>query len=112
MPAGAMPARKGSLHTIAMLQPVPLKCVLKLQRINRTTVVVARIPNFAVYITDGGQEWTATVCHIVQYNDHLKCSTGEIRNVRKRQPFSPLPHSAHDVTGVNKFGPWNRGGQN
>ena len=40
---------------------VTLKCVLKLQRINHTTVVVARIPDFAACIFDGRQGWTATV---------------------------------------------------
>ena len=44
-PMPAMPARKGILHNIAMLQPAPFMCVLKLQRINWTTVVVARIPD-------------------------------------------------------------------
>ena len=33
------------------------ECVLKLQRVNCTTVVVTRIPDFAAYIID----WTATV---------------------------------------------------
>ena len=56
-----MPTRKSNLHPIAMLQLAPLKCVLKLQRINCTTVVVSRIPNFAAYIIDGGQDWTAAV---------------------------------------------------
>ena len=51
-----MPARKVNLHPIAMLHPGPLKRVLKLQRINRTTVVVARIPDDAAHITDGGQD--------------------------------------------------------
>ena len=37
------------------------ECVLKLQRVNCTTVVVTRIPDFAAYIIDGGQDWTATV---------------------------------------------------
>ena len=41
-----------------------LKCVLKLQRINRTIVVVARIPDFAAYITDGGQDWAAAVVSV------------------------------------------------
>ena len=57
----AVPARKSNLFPIAVLQPGPLRCVLKLQRINRTTVVVACIPDFASYIIDDGQGWTAAV---------------------------------------------------
>ena len=56
-PMPAMLAHKGNLHHIAVLQPAPLMCVPKLQPINRTTVVLARIPYFAAYII--GQGWTA-----------------------------------------------------
>ena len=56
-----MPAHKGNLHHIAVLQPAPLMHVLKLLHINRTTVVVARIPDIAAYIIDGRQSWTAVV---------------------------------------------------
>ena len=50
-PMPAMPACiKGILHHITRLQPTPLMCVLKLQRINCTTVVVTHILDFAVYI--------------------------------------------------------------
>ena len=94
MPAGAMAAHKGNLHPIAVFQPGPLKCVLKLQHINRRTVVVARIPNFAVYIIDGGQEWTATAHHIVQYNDHLKRSTGKIETFASDSLFLPSARCA------------------
>ena len=55
-----MAAHKDNLHPIAELQPAPLKCVLKLQCINCTTVVVARILNCPVYIV-GGQDWTGAV---------------------------------------------------
>ena len=60
-PMPAMPAHKGNLHHIAVLQLAPLMRVLKLQRINSTTVVVSRNPDFAVYIIDGRQGWTAAV---------------------------------------------------
>ena len=40
---------------------IPFQVSLKLQRIICTTVVVARIPDFAVCIFDGRQGWTATV---------------------------------------------------
>ena len=56
-----MPARKVNLHPIAMLHLGPLQRVLKLQRINCTTVVATSIPDDAANITDGGQDWTATV---------------------------------------------------
>ena len=56
-----MPACKSNLHSIAVLQPVPLKRVLKLQCINHTTVVGTRIPDFTAYIIVGGQDWTAAV---------------------------------------------------
>ena len=56
-----MAAYKDNLHPIAELQLAPLKCVLKLQCINHTTVVVARILNCAVYIIVGGQDWTGAV---------------------------------------------------
>ena len=49
------------MHPIAVLQPAPLQCVHKLQHINGTTIVVAQIPDFAEYINDGGQGWTAAI---------------------------------------------------
>ena len=55
------PAHRGNLHHIAVLQPAPLMCVLKLQRINRTTVVVACIPDFAEFIIDCRQGWTTAI---------------------------------------------------
>ena len=60
-PMSAMPARKRNLYPIAVLQTATLKCVLKLQRINRTTVVVARIPDSAAHIIDGGEGWPTAV---------------------------------------------------
>ena len=48
-PMPAMPAHKGNLHHIAVLQLAPLMRVLKLQRINSTTVVVPRIPDFTYH---------------------------------------------------------------
>ena len=60
-PRPSMPVRKSNSHPIAVVQLSPLKRLLKLQRINRTTVVVACIPDFAACIIDGRQGWTATV---------------------------------------------------
>ena len=54
-------AHTSNLHPIAVLQPAPLKCVMKVQRINRTIVVVTRIPDFTLYVIDGGQDCTFTV---------------------------------------------------
>ena len=81
-----MPARKSNLHPIAVLQPAPLKWVLKLQRINRTIVVVARIPDFAAYITDGGEDWAAAVVSVDIII--MKRSAGKIQSVCERKPFS------------------------
>ena len=107
----AVPARKSKLHPIAVLQPAPLKWVLKLQRINRTTVVSRSYSQF-YSVCDWWWAKLDCYCRIVQYNDHLKRSAGKIQNVRERQPFLPQPHDASDLTGANKFGPWNPGGQN
>ena len=56
-----LPEHKSNLHHIAVLRPAPLMSVLKLQRINRTTVVVDCIPDCAAYIIDGRQDFTAAV---------------------------------------------------
>ena len=50
------------------------KCGLKLQCINRATVVVAHIPGFTAYVIDGGQGWTAAFVSF----DHLKRSAGKM----------------------------------
>ena len=70
----AMPAR--NLHPIAMLQSAPLKCGLKLQRINRATVVVARIPGFTAYVI--GWARLDSCFRFVPYSDHLKGSAGKM----------------------------------
>ena len=44
---------------VAVLQPLFTDFLLSLQRINRATAVVACLPNFAAYINDDGQVWTA-----------------------------------------------------
>ena len=89
----AVPVRKSNLHPIAVLQPASLKCVLKLPRINRTTVVVARIPDFAAYYIDGGQDWTTTVISF----DIMIILSAPQGNVCERQPFHPEPQHARDV---------------
>ena len=80
-PMPAMPACKSNLRSIAVLQPVPLKCVLKLQRIKCTTVVAARIPDFAAYIIDGGQGWPAAV---VSFNITIISSATQEKFERSR----------------------------
>ena len=66
-----------------------LKCVLKLQRINQTTVVYSCSYSWfrSVY-----HWWWATLdccCRVGQYNDNLKRSAGKIQSIREWQPFSP-----------------------
>ena len=53
------------------------------------TVVVARIPDFSAYITDGGQGCTAAFVSFRIRSDHLKISAGKMQDVHTRQPFSP-----------------------
>ena len=64
-------------------------CVLKLQLINHTTVIVTHIPNFAAYVYHWWWARLDCCCHLIRYNDHLKCSAGKIWIVDERQPFSP-----------------------
>ena len=56
--------RASNLHSIAVLQPATLESVLKVERINLTTVVVVRIPDCAAYISVAGQVWTAAVVSV------------------------------------------------
>ena len=77
-----------NLHPIAVLQPVPFKVCPETAAHTCTTVVVARIPDFSAYITDGGQGCTDAFILFRIRSDHLKISAGKMRDVRTRQPFS------------------------
>ena len=79
----------------------------KLQRINGTTVVGARIPDFAAYTIDGG-----LLLSFRSIYWSFEALRREIRNVREQQPFSRHHTVRMSVTGANKFGPQNPGGQN
>ena len=67
-----------NLHPIAVLQPVPFKVCPETAAHTCRTVVVARIPDFSAYITDGGQGCTAAFISLRKLSDDLKISIGKM----------------------------------
>ena len=112
-----MPAHKGNLHSIALLQPAPLKCVPTLARLYTLCLRARAICTLLLCFSQPFEVCPETAahkpyncssrsysrfpsvyhwlwarldccCHVGRYNYHLKRSAGKIQSVCERQPFS------------------------